>query len=252
MTTRKYGWKPDKEDGRDLLFSARLPVLRKLPPAIELGSCTANAIGAAHQFEQGKQAANPTVPSPGLTMTFVPSRLFIYYNERLMEGTVDQDAGAQIRDGMKSVAKKGVCPETEWPYITTQFAHRPPDICYTEAMKHQVVTYQRVVQSLGQMRGCLADGFPFVFGFTVYPSFESDKVSKTGKVPMPSRWDKFQGAVGGHAVCCCGYRDADSVFIVRNSWGTKWGMAGCFEMPYAYLTDPALANDLWTVRMVEI
>ena len=120
---RKYGWAPDLPDHRDHLYSAPQPILAKLspkksvqagcPPVYDqgqLGSCTANAIAGAMQFEQKKQE---------LTV-FAPSRLFVYYNERDMEGTVNSDAGAQIRDGVKSVADLGVCPETEWPYDINQ------------------------------------------------------------------------------------------------------------------------------------
>lgn len=257
---KRYGWIPDLPDHRDFMYAAPLAVLRALPPKKdltgqcppvydqgELGSCTANAIGAAHQFEQMKQNRKTA---------FVPSRLFIYYNERVILGTVNEDSGAMIRDGIKSVVKQGVCPEDlpgaqphEWPYLIRKFTTKPPKACYTKAMEHQVVSYQRVTQTLNQMKGCLASGYPFVFGFTVYESFESDAVTKTGKVPLPHTGE---AALGGHAVTAVGYNDADQRFIVRNSWGSKWGKKGYCFMPYAYLTDPDLAADIWTIRMVEV
>ena len=178
-----------------------------------------------------------------------PSRLFIYYNERDIEGTVNEDSGAMIRDGIKSVVKQGVCKETTWPYVIARFTKKPAKTCYTEAMNHQVVSYQRVTQTLNQMKGCLASGYPFVFGFSVYESFESNTVAKTGKVPMPKSGEAM---LGGHAVAAVGYNDADQRFIVRNSWGSKWGKKGYCFMPYAYLTDPDLAADFWTIRMVEV
>ena len=107
--------------------------------------------------------------------------------------------------------------------------------------------YQRVTQVLLQMKGCLASGFPFVYGFTVYESFESDAVAKTGVVPMPAPTEKV---LGGHAVVAVGYDDSTQRFIVRNSWGPGWGMGGYFTIPYAYLTDSNLADDFWTVRLV--
>src|SRR5439155_20859076 len=105
------------------------------------------------------------------------------------------------------------------------------------------------VQLLQQMIGCLASGFPFGFGFTVYESFESTAVARTGKVPMPGTREKV---LGGHAVCAIGYRDSDRTFLCRNSWGTKWGMRGYFTIPYAYLTDQDLAADFWTIRLVQL
>ncbi len=248
---QRYGWIPDLPDHRDLLYSApvtalqtfavRVDLRRQCPPVYDqgqLGSCTANAIGGAVQFEQMKQK---------LVNVFVPSRLFIYYNERVLEGTVDSDSGAQIRDGIKSVARQGICPESLWPYKIAKFKIRPPEKCYVEALQHRVVLYQRLVPMLNQLRGCLASGYPFVFGFTVYESFELAEVAKTGHAPMPAPYEQ---AIGGHAVMAVGYDDSKQRFVVRNSWGARWGMKGYFTLPYAYVTSRQLADDFWTIRLV--
>lgn len=262
-----YGWIPDLPDHRDFLYAAPLSVLRALPPKTDLtgrcppvydqgdlGSCTANAIGAAHQFEQMRQRAPRGRRGAG--RAFLPSRLFIYYNERVLLGTVNEDSGAMLRDGIKSVVKQGVCPEDlpgrvphEWPYVVSRFTEKPPAACYAEALNHQVVSYRRLPQTLNQLKGCLASGHPFVFGFMVYESFESREVAKTGRVPLPRTGE---AALGGHAVLAVGYNEADRCFLVRNSWGSKWGRKGYCLMPYAYLTDPDLAADFWTLRTVEV
>lgn len=247
----RYGWVPDLPDYRDYLFAAPAQFLTKLPTHVDLrshcppvydqgqlGSCTANAIGAAVQFERMKQKLKPN---------FVPSRLFIYYNERAMEGSVNSDSGAQIRDGIKVVSTQGDCPETEWPYVANEFAIKPPKRCYTDALKYRSVSYQRVAQNLNQMKGCLASGYPFVFGFTVYESFESPAVAKTGILPMPKPGEK---TVGGHAVMAVGYDDKKGRMLVRNSWGKTWGQQGYFEMPYTYITNQNLVDDLWTIRLM--
>jgi C1A family cysteine protease len=253
----RYGWIPDLPDHRDLAFSAPRAILRKLPPSVdlsskcppvydqgELGSCTANAIGGAIEFDQIKQKLRE----------FMPSRLFIYYNERVVEHTVNEDSGAMIRDGIKSVAKQGVCPETTWPYDPSPFppnpllTRKPTSACYREALKHTAVQYQRVSRSLSQMKGCLASGYPFVLGFTVYGSFESDVVARTGEMPMPG---PRESVVGGHAVLAIGYDDGKQRFRVRNSWGTNWGVKGNFTMPYAYLLDESLSDDFWQVTLIK-
>jgi C1A family cysteine protease len=177
-----------------------------------------------------------------------------------MEGTVGSDSGAMIRDGVKSVAQAGVCTETEWPYDDTapvppsetwpaqaRAGQQPTADCYANALSDRAVSYQRVVRSLSQFKGCLAEGFPFIFGFSVYESFESDAVAASGVVPMPGRGERL---LGGHAVLAVGYDDADQRFLVRNSWGTGWGQAGYFTMPYAYLTERNLSSDFWTLRSV--
>ena len=157
------------------------------------------------------------------------------------------DSGAQLRDGVKTVAKRGICPEKVWPYDISKFAVKPPTLAYKDAAKDKATNYLRLSQVANQLKGCLASGYPFVFGFTVYESFESADVSKTGIVPMPS---PNEAVLGGHAVCAVGYDDAQQRFIVRNSWGTEWGMKGYCNMPYTYLLDPNLASDFWTIRTV--
>ena len=99
------------------------------------------------------------------------------------------------------------------------------------------------------MRTCLAEGFPFVFGFTVYNGFESDAVAKSGVLNMPGPDERM---VGGHAVMAVGYDNTQRRFIVRNSWDTDWGMKGYFTMPYDYLDlNSGLADDFWTIRASE-
>lgn len=248
----KYGWQPDLPDQRDFTYATPQLILKALPTKVdmrkncppvynqaELGSCTANAIGAAFQFELLKQDAKND---------FIPSRLFIYYNERVIEHSVNSDSGAQIRDGIKTVHHQGVCPETIWSYDINKFTKKPAATCYSIAKNHQVITYQRVPRTLNQFKGCLANGFPFVFGFTVYDSFEGTTIAKTGKVNMPK---PTETVVGGHAVMAVGYNDTTKRFIIRNSWGENWGLKGYFTLPYEYLLDANLSDDFWTIHLVE-
>jgi len=261
--TSRYGWQPDLPDARDHIHSVPRIALATLPPSVDLrdhqpavydqgriGSCTANAIAGAFEFDLVKQ---------GL-VDFTPSRLFIYYNERAVEGQVLYDSGAQIRDGIKSVARLGVPPESEWPYDDTppeydggpfpsdaRAGQKPSAEVYADALANRAISYQRVVRDLDQLRGVLANGFPFVFGFSVYTSFESREVASTGVAPMPQPDEEL---LGGHAVLAVGYDDAGSRFLVRNSWGTGWGQEGYFTLPYEYLTERSLSSDFWTVRSV--
>jgi C1A family cysteine protease len=242
-----YGWIPDLPDARDYLFGVRRPPTAVLPAEVDLrptcspvedqgqlGSCTANALAGALEFLERKDH----VPFADL------SRLFIYYNERAIEHTTKTDSGAMIRDGIKALAGEGVCPESTWPYVISRFAVKPSAASYKAAKKHLITSYERIL-TLDEMRSCLAAGFPFVFGFTVYETFESPAVAKTGIVPMPGPTER---SLGGHAVVAVGYNDAERRFLVRNSWGTGWGIGGYFKMPYDYLSNRNLSDDFWTIR----
>jgi C1A family cysteine protease len=240
MATQKthgLGWLPDLPDSRDLMYSAPMLTTRSIPTSVDLrkkcppvydqghlGSCTANALSAAFQFDLKKQKKPD----------FMPSRLFIYYNERVLIHTENSDSGAYIRDGIKSMDKQGVCMEKSWPYDIDKFTEKPPAKCYKDALKNQIQSYHRLTNVLNQLQACLAEGYPFVFGFTVFQSFMTAEVARTGKMPMPKPSEKV---LGGHAVMAVGYDDIKRAFIVRNSWGKAWGDAGYFYMPYAYITD---------------
>jgi C1A family cysteine protease len=280
---RGYGWVPDRPDQRDYLFSALRKVPAKLPgqvdlrllcPKVEdqgqLGSCTANALAGAIEFLERKdnviglsspewetlqklgKAERPDLKKRLPSGRRVPfqdfSRLFIYYNERALEHTVSSDSGAMIRDGIKTLAKQGACSEKSWPYDIAKFKSKPGPACYQEALLHQITSYHRIL-TLDQMRTCLAEGFPFVFGFTVYESFESQEVARTGIVTMPKPREQV---LGGHAVLAVGYDDSNERFLVRNSWGTDWGLKGYFTMPYKYLGNRNLSDDFWTILRGEL
>ncbi|MEP6748721.1 MAG: C1 family peptidase [Bacteroidota bacterium] len=247
----RMGWLPDLPDARDFQYAAPLKVMMKLPSKTDLrskcppvynqghlGSCTANALSGAFQYGQKKQGK----------ATFMPARLFLYYNERVLINTTASDSGAYIRDGIKSLNVDGICKETLWPYNESQFAVKPNAACYKEALQSQILSYQRLTNSINTLKGCLADGYPFVFGFTVYDSFMTAKVAKSGIMPMPD-YSK-EKVVGGHAVMGAGYDDSKQAFLIRNSWGKGWGIGGYFWMPYAYATS-TVANDFWTIRTVE-
>ena len=249
-TIARYGWIPDLPDQRDKMYVPGAEKLARaaadLPPSInlsaqcgpvldqgQLGSCTANATAGAISFIE-----------PG----FGGSRLFMYYNGRALEGTVSVDSGCQLRDVVSQVTKLGVCWESQWPYDIAAFAQRAWPECYVRARKDLLIQYLSIQQDLNDLRASLVAGFPFIYGFTAYDSFESDAVASSGVVPMPG---KNEGVAGGHAVMCMGYDDSTSMFLCRNSWGSDWGQAGNFQIPYAYLTDSNLAADFWTLRKME-
>ncbi|HWA22341.1 MAG TPA: C1 family peptidase [Caulobacterales bacterium] len=238
---RRYGWRPDLPDARDHLFALRRP--RTLPASVslrdklgpvqdqgELGSCTAHAAEGAYWFLH-----------PGCAL----SRLKLYYDERVIEGTVNEDAGAMIRTSVKALSKAGAAREALWPYDVAKFTRKPAAAAVKDGKRHTIAAYQRLAPS--QYRACLAGGSPFIIGFSVYESFESDATASTGRVTMPKRGESM---IGGHAICVVGYKKRWGAmhYECRNSWGADWGNAGYFWMPAAYLENLSLADDAWTVR----
>jgi len=251
------GCVPDLPDRRDFTFAAvklaavptalpkQIDLRPTCPPVYDqgnLGSCTGNALGANFDLVRRHQGKS----------FMTPSRLFIYYNERVLEGSVDSDSGANLRDGIKVVAKQGVPQETLWPYEVSRFTEQPTSAAYAAAELNQALVYERIapaaIGDTADMRSCLAAGLPFVSGIVVYASFEGQDASATGIIPMP---DSDESPLGGHAITVVGYDDDKKWFICRNSWGIHWGDQGYFYLPYAYLTDDKLAFDAWVIRTVE-
>ena len=239
-----FGWIPDIPDQRDFLYTAVRPRvklsktvdLREKCSMIEdqgkLGSCTAQALAGNIEFLDNL---------PDTQYTDV-SRLFIYYNERVLIHYENYDSGASLRDGIRTLKHQGVCDESLWPYKVGDFAKKPSQKCYDNAKNHCIKTYYRI-RNLNEMLACLSDGYPFVFGFTVYESFLTEKVAQTGIASMPGNSERAQG---GHAVMAVGYDQKAKRFLIRNSWGTSWGIEGHFTIPFEYLE--TLAADFWTIR----
>jgi C1A family cysteine protease len=200
----------------------------------QLGSCTANAIVSMLEWLENKNRETNFVRL---------SRLFVYFNERNMEGTTTSDAGAFIHDGIGSISQLGICEESVWPYNESMFAVKPNQQAYTEALTRRYHSYSRVESKEG-MLACLAEGYPFVFGVQVSESeFCGDLPGGLVKMITGNETD-----LGGHAMCCVGYDLDKNHFIVRNSWGPDWGDNGYCYFPIEYLTDPEFSDDFWTVR----
>ncbi|KLU66877.1 papain family cysteine protease [Desulfosporosinus acididurans] len=246
MAKKVYKLKQDKADERDKLFYTSLYKQMPLPHVVdlrsgcspvvdqgELGSCTANAIasGLREYLELRSGKLTPL------------SRLWLYWGERKLEGTVADDSGASIRDGMKVLHKFGCSPESDWPYDITKFKETPPIISFIDALHFRISEYHRV-QNLSDLKSALAKGYPVVIGIKIYESFESQAVAENGIVPLPQKDEQY---LGGHAVLAVGYRDDNDnsgIVICRNSWGENWGANGYFFLPYGYFAENVL--DMWT------
>jgi len=238
----KFGWLPDLSDQRDKIYSA--PRIDKLPSSVSLldfcapvenqtttSSCTAHGIVGNLEMLEKKNDTN----------FYDISRLFIYYNTRKIRGIEDTDGGAYIRDGIKSLVRYGYCSEKLWKYDEKKVNIKPDRKSYKEAKRHLIKEYSRI-QSINDIITCIASGYPVIFGITLYESFQSNTVAKTGKVPIPKM---SESVIGGHCMLIIGYDMETKIFTVRNSWSTKWGDNGNCYIPFKYMEQ---ASDCWTIR----
>lgn len=246
----KFGYIPDALDFRDFNYGAVVDTTRKLPKAVDLtnlmppvyhqgnsSSCVAQAVAAAMYYNFVKNNVTPEALS----------RLFIYYNTRAMENSIDLDQGCQIRNAIKSVANIGAPNEKLWPFIPVRYKDKPVQKAYDHAKTNLVSSYSRVNQNLYELKYCLASGYPVVFGIAVYTSFTFSTVEKTGIVYLPKKGEKL---LGGHAIVLTGYNDDTKRFTFRNSYGTSWGNKGYGTISYDYVTSQNLADDFWVIKNV--
>lgn len=276
MKTIKHslGWIPDVPDIRDLELKMPMravraaslkPVCDDIRPLIAsvkpydqgaIGSCTGNMGAAAVVVQQARQKKKLDTPS----------RLALYYDARVLQGWQNSDTGAYIRDIFKVLQKLGAGGESLHPYKERDLKKKPSAAYYAAAAKQQALKYERVPQTLSQMKAVLAGGNPINLGFAVYESIADAAVDGILNLPQPG-----ERAEGGHAVLVVGYTNdlkavhsrggrlslpkfAKSIpewFIVRNSWGTNWGDRGYCYIPASYLTNSNLCADLWRLLLLE-
>lgn len=248
MSKHVYNWRPSLPSIKNKLYShfhllggVELPTsvdLRpQMPPVVDqgqIGSCTANALSGALGFLE-LQSMKPA-------LVFQPfSRLFLYFNERQIEGDVNADNGATLTDGITALKTIGDCAETVWAYDSNLLFQKPSGDAYQDAAQHKIIDAFQL-QTLIDMKHCLASGFPFVGGISVYESFEE---ATDGQISLPNPSEE---CLGGHALCFVAYDDSKQSFLLRNSWGNGWNLGGYAWIPYSYLNNPNLASDFWTIR----
>lgn len=221
-------------------------------------------------FDQGDEGSCGPNSADAIMCFFHPevqggfSRQQIYYDVRLIEGTVGQDAGVETDDLFKVLTGSGAAPESLWPYTPSDFTTQPPKSVADAAVKYRLSSYSQLV-SEEDFLNCLAEGFPFILGITVYQSLEGDQLAQTGVMQSPNTI--VEAVLGGHDVTVVGY-DTDfynnpdfiqsglgtwgvnsTALLIRNSWGTDWGINGHFWMPIDYASNSETGGDAWTGRL---
>lgn len=245
-TDMRLGWVRGLKDIRNIEFKPKaiplppnLDLFPKIPIPIfdqgNLGSCTGNGTSRAIAFDLAKQQ----LP------VFTPSRLYLYYWARSREHTIKSDSGAVISDVFKAYNTHGVCDENEWPYDISKFAVKPDQEDCRQAKTHRPVKYYSVParNKPNAIMTAIASGYPIVFGFSVYTNFFD--IKSDGIMPEPKG-----GLEGGHCVLATGYDRQTQYVTCDNSWGTDWGKAGRFYMPFDFITSEQ-ADDFWVLESVK-
>lgn len=195
-------------------------------------SCTAHAAVSLFEVLQNGVTQN----------TFAPSRSFVYYNTRALEGTAHLIRGTSLRSAIKTLTKEGVCSETTWPYDARRFTTRPHAAAYSEGLPNRVVRYARLPLTIAQMKLCLASGHPFVFAMRCFDHWYTARLGV-----IPPTVPATAKSLGGHAMMAVGYNDATQTLTVLNSWGTEWGDRGYAHIPYSLITRSGEAWDFWAI-----
>jgi len=254
-----------KPDHRDWLYVAPRRLLKALPASADvsanlplpmnqadLGACGPFTAKECICYDQQIEKLAVVGASP----------LFTYWNTRYLMGTVGQDSGVDNRTMLKALGKWGFCPDSLWPYHTSAFQTKPDQAAYDAAVTNKITSYAVVPKSLDQMKACIVSGFPFLFGFDVFPQMESAQAETTGILTMPAG-----NSIGGHDVSVCGFNATggnlpgvlpgnvwpNNTFKFLNHWlgssGKPWGDAGFGYIPFAYSVG-SHADDFWVINAV--
>jgi C1A family cysteine protease len=214
-----------------------------------IGSCLAHACATMYDVIMDRNSQG------NAGRDFDPSRLYLYYWFRNFEARLD-GAGGYLKDAFEVLENKGVCPESEWPYIVTKENDQPPVSCDKSAQRWKIGEYQDLMpspvaqrrlaieQSINNVKHAVASGRPVVLGLIVSKSFVALRENKDWRTHS---YDPKTDGLGGHATTCIGYDDAAQRFLVQNSWGPNWGDGGFFGVPYSMFGDWMAVQSAYTV-----
>lgn len=240
MAELKYKLGADQIDWRDRYYnfaktSLRESVdLRPMATDIEqqskLGSCTSQAIVGAYELMLKRDFPESFVEL---------SPLFLYYNARLQDGTINEDIGAYPRDAIKAAKLYGICRESLWPYNISNFKVRPTDECYKDALNYSISKYYRL-STVDNITDALNADCPVVAGITVFDEF--DEITTANPILKMPR-NENQQPIGAHAILFVGYDLNKKLILARNSFGKNWGENGYFWIPFEYCKE--YLTDAW-------
>jgi C1A family cysteine protease len=204
----------------------------------------ATCVGFATCAVREAYAAHETgsAPSPMLSPQYV-------YYECKQRDDKPSARGTYLKVAFESLEEDGVARESEWPYVETQptpeGGSNKPSGADADAALHKIAKGAALPpKSVLELKAQIARSSCVAITIKVFPSwYGSDETISTGAITLP--FPKEKPYPMGHALCVVGYRDdahapGGGVFVVRNSWGPKWGAhapdgQGHGTLPFAYL-----------------
>ena len=260
LTPRKasgsvFGWLPDRPNKQDYKFADHLNTLAAHPKVTDVEIVVPKFNEHTPQRDQGN-LGSCTANAGDEVMSFIRrvaprSRLQIYYETRRLEGSVNEDSGAYNRDVMKVLSTLGAGRETWWTYDDgpDKFKQDPIDKVDRDGLKRKIADYYRLdndednhLKARDAMAACLAEGFPFLGGATLYTRFVGPDVERHGIATLPNL--RQENEEGGHAFTIWGrhmeFQSSgwalwamanglsknlipDQVYYCRNHW-RQWGL----------------------------
>lgn len=222
----RYDWKPELPDFRDNIFKYTRMNL-KLPDTVDLrtnfkeyyhdfgnspATCIAmilDSYGAHYKYDDGYNSGK-TEKTPSIRQTIKHFRIL---DEDDKEYAVSE--GQNLSDNEKPVNKK----------------------------KEGKLVYQKLCNYKNQIKQSLNHGYPVIFGFTVYESFE--KARSNGILLNP---EKDEMVLGGLCAIIVGYDNNRANWIIKHPLEKDFGDNGYLYVPYELLSkNNNLTTDFWRI-----
>jgi C1A family cysteine protease len=218
---------------RSLAKTASLPTSKDLRESWwriadqeQTGSCvgwaSADGVLRWHFVKAGKLKRNQLLSVRFQWMASKETDTFVNYATTFIE-----DAGTSLKAALDIARKYGCIEETILPFKGT-LSPLEEEVFYAKAAARKISSYYSLSggNKINNFKAWLANKGPILARLECDRTW--DTIGRNGKL------DDYDAnsANGGHAVVLVGY--TKDHFIVRNSWGTKWGDKGFAYASYAY------------------
>lgn len=190
-----------------------------------IGACTVFAVSSIYEYILKRFSKEDTDLSES----------FVYYNVRHLDGKELEDTGSSYQDVIASIGEQGICTEYLHPY-SSLLSEIPSDEAYLDGEKRRITKALNVNIEENDIKSAIQEGYPVAISLKIFDSFQAT----LGFVKRPTEKEIESADFGYHAMVIVGYSDDTKFFLVRNSWGERFGDKGYCYIPYSYICDKEL------------